>query len=119
MREGTKTALLEKEWLDEGIVKRAEVATEEAPPDSRVRAGLEVLIAMAETDPTAARSALLEFRTDHRRQSRLEAWLGGDPQRATFGLGAAMQIAETELTSDAPDLETLVPELVRWLEGEW
>lgn len=119
MRESTKTALLEKGRLDEGIVKRATVATKEAIPESRVRAGLEVLIEMAETDPTAARSALLEFRTDHPRQSRLEAWLGGDPQRATFGLGAAMQIVDTELASDAPDLEALVPELVRWLEGEW
>lgn len=119
MREGTKTALLDKGRLDEEIVKRAEVATEGAAPESRVRAGLEVLIAMAETDPTAARSALLEFRTDHLRQSRLEAWLGGDPQRTTFGLGAAIQLVDAELASDTPDLEALVPELVRWLEGDW
>jgi len=119
MRESTKPPLLEKGWFDEGIVKRAEVATEEAPPESRVRAGLEVLIGMAETDPTAARSALLEFRTDHLRQSRLEAWLGGDPQRATFSLGAAIQLADNELTSSSPNLEALVPDLLRWLEGEW
>jgi hypothetical protein len=119
VREGTKIALLEKGRLDEGIVKRAEVATEEAPPESRVRAGLEVLIAMAETDPTAARSALLEFRTDHLRQSRLEAWLGGDPQRATFGLGAAIQLVDAELSSASPNLEALIPDLLRWLEGEW
>jgi hypothetical protein len=119
MRESTKPPLLEKGWLDEGIVKRAEVATEEAPAESKVRAGLEVLIGMAETDPIAARSALLEFRTDHLRQSRLEAWLGGDPQRATFSLGAAIQLVDNELTSDTPDLGALVPELVRWLEGDW
>lgn len=119
MREGTRTALLEKGRLDEGVVKRAAAAAEEAPPGSRVRAGLEVLIEMAETDPAAARSALLEFRTDHLRQSGLEAWLGGDPQRATFGLGAAIQLVDTELASDAPDLEALVPELLRWLEGDW
>lgn len=119
MRESTKTALLDKGRLDEGIVKRAEVATEGAPPESKVRAGLEVLIGMAETDPTAARSALLEFRTDHLRQGRLEAWLGGDPQRATFSLGAAIQLVDNELTSSSPNLEALVPDLLRWLEGEW
>jgi hypothetical protein len=119
MREGTKTALLEKVRLDEGVFKRATVASEEAIPESKVRAGLEVLIEMAETDPAAARSALLEFRTDHLRQSRLEGWLGGEPRRAAFGLGAAMQIVNTELASEAPDLEALVPELLRWLEGDW
>lgn len=119
MREGMKTALLEKGRLDEGIVKQAEVAAEGAPPGSRVRAGLEVLIETAEADPTAARSALLEFRTDHARQSELEAWLNGDSQRTTFGLGAAIQLLDTELASETPDLEALVPELLRWLEGEW
>jgi hypothetical protein len=119
MREGTKTALLEKGRLDEGVVKQAAAAAEEAPPGSRVRAGLKVLIETAETDPTAARSALLELRTDHLRQSRLEAWLGGDPRRATFGLGAAIQLVDTELASTSPDLEALVPDLLHWLEGEW
>ena len=56
---------------------------------------------MAETDPAAARSALRELRADHLRLSRLEAWLGGDPDRATFGLGAAIQLADTELASRA------------------
>lgn len=119
MREGTKTALLVEERLDEVFVKRASAAAAEAPPECRVRAGLEVLIGTAETDPAAARSALRELRTDHLRLGRLEAWLGGDPDRATFGLGAAIQIADTELASATPDLEGLVPDLLRWLEGEW
>jgi hypothetical protein len=119
MREGTRTALLEKGRLDEETVKRVIVATEEAPPKDRVRAGLEALIETAETDPAAARSALCELRADHLRLSRLEAWLGGDPDRATFGLGAAIQLADAELASPAPDLEGLVPELLRWLEGNW
>jgi hypothetical protein len=76
------------------------------------------LIETAETDPAAARSALHELRTDHLRLGRLEAWLGGDPDRATFGLGAAIQLADTELASPAPDLDRLVPELLRWLEGD-
>ena len=119
MREGTRTALLEEGQLDEEIVKRATAAAEQAPPALRVRAGLEVLIETAETDPAAARSALLAFRTDHLRLSRLEAWLGGDPDRATFGLGAAIQLADTELASVTPDLESRLPELLRWLEGHW
>jgi len=119
MREGTKTALLEEGRLDEVFVKRATAAAEVAPPEHRVRAGLEALIEVAETDPAAARSALLDFRTDHLRLSRVEAWLGGDPDRATFGLGAAIQLADAELASAAPDLDGLIPELLRWLEGGW
>lgn len=119
MREGTRTALLEKEWLDEGCIKRALAAAEEAPPEHRVRAGLEALVVVAETDPAAARSALHRLRGDHRRLGRLEAWLGGDPDRATFALGAAIQVAGAELAEPVPDLERLVPELLRWLEGDW
>lgn len=119
MREGTRTALLVEGQVDEGIVKRATAAAEAAPPEHRVRVGLEALIEAAETDPAAARSGLREFRTDHLRQSRLEAWLGGNPDRATFGLGAAIQLVDAELASAAPDLVGLVPELLRWLEGDW
>ena len=119
MREGTRTALLAKEPQDEGIVKRAIAAAEQAPPEEQVRAGLEAVVAVAETDPAAARSALRGFRTDQARLSRLEAWLGGDPDRATFGLGAAIQLVDTELASAVPDLQSLVPELLRWLEGDW
>lgn len=119
MREGTRTALLVEERLDEGIVKRVIAAAEEAPPDDRVRAGLEAVVVVAETDPIATRSALLELRTDHQRLAQLEAWLGGDPDRVTFSLGAAIQLVDAELASLAPDLESLVPELLRWLEGDW
>lgn len=119
MREGTRTALLEKGLLDEEIVKRVIAATEGAPPEDRVRAGLKALIDLAETDPAAARSALHKLRADHSRLSQIEAWLGGDPDRATFGLGAAIQLAATELASPTPDLEHLTPELLTWLEGDW
>jgi hypothetical protein len=118
MREGTRTALLETGPFDEETIKRA-IAAIEAPPESRVRAGLEALIDLAETDPATARSALWELRADHLRLSRIEAWLGGDPDRATFGLGAAIQIADAELASPTPDLWRLAPELLNWLEGNW
>jgi hypothetical protein len=119
MREGTRTALLEKGQFDEETVKRVIVATEEAPPEDRVRAGLEALIDLAEADPATARSALRELRTDHLRLGQIEAWLGGDPDRATFGLGAAIQLANAELAEPNPDLERLTPELLIWLEDEW
>lgn len=119
MREGTETALLDKGRNDEEFVKRASAATAAARPRQRIRAGLAALIEMAETDPAAARSALHRLRTDHPRQSRLEAWLGGDPERATFGLGAAIQLATAELADDEPDLGAIEPDLLRWLEGKW
>ena len=119
MREGTKTALLEKGQLDEGLVKKATAAAEEAPPASRVRAGLETLIGVAEADPVAARTALQEFRTDLLRRARLEDWLGGDPDRTTFALGAAIQLATAELSAEKPDLAAIKPDLLRWLEGDW
>jgi hypothetical protein len=119
MREGTRTVLLEEGREEEAFVKRATAAAKEAGPANRVRAGLTALIDAAEADPAAARSALVELRGDHFRLARIEAWLGGDPDRATFGLGAAIQLAETELSSPDPDLDRLVPELLRWLEGNW
>lgn len=117
MRESTKTALLDAGHLDEEFVKSAIAAVEGVSPRDRVRAGLEALIAMAETDPAAARSSLRELRADHDRLGRLEAWLGGDPDRATFGLGAAIQLTDTALASPQPNLERLAPDLLHWLEG--
>jgi hypothetical protein len=119
MSEGTKTVLPVEGPLDERIARRVIAAAQEAPPEDRVRVGLEASIEIAETDPAAARSALHELRSDHLRLNQLEAWLGGDPDRATFGLGAAIQLADAELASSTPELGDLVPELLRWLEGDW
>jgi hypothetical protein len=119
MREGTRTVLLNKGRLDEEFVKRAIAAVSEGSPRNPLRAGLEALIDLAETDHAAARSALRELRTDHLRLARLEAWLGGDPDRATFALGAAIQLAVAELSADEPDLASIEPDLLRWLEGDW
>lgn len=116
MREGTRTALLVEGQLAEEIIKRVTAAVEEAPPGDQIRAGLEAAVAIAETDPAAARSALRELRSDHERLARLEAWLGGGA-RVTFALGAAIQIADTELGAASPDLESLTPDLLHWLEG--
>lgn len=119
MREGTRTALLVEERLEEEIAKRAAAAAEQAPADERIRAGLAAAIELAETDPVEARAALHRLRGDHEALQRVEAWLGGDPRRVTFGLGAALQAADAELARALPDLRSVAPALLRWLEGDW
>jgi hypothetical protein len=119
VREGTKTAPLAEGRIEEGIVKRAIAAAEQAPPADRVRTGLEAVIDYAETDPAAARAALSCLRGDHASLARLEACLWGGAEQATLALGAAIQVALTELSSPAPDLRQRLPELERWLEGAW
>jgi hypothetical protein len=119
VREGTRTAPPGEGRPKEGIVKRAIAAAEEAPPHERVRTGLEAVIAFAETDPATARTALSQLRGDHVSLARLEACLRGGTERATLALGAAIQVALTELASPAPDLRGRIPELERWLEGGW
>jgi len=116
VREGTRTTLLVKGQPDEEIVKRVVAAAEEAPPEERIRAGLEAAIDEAETDAVTARSALHRLRSDPERLAQVEAWLGGDPERATLDLGAAVQVAYAELGSSAPNLRGLMPELLAWLE---
>ena len=119
MREGTRTALLAEGCSEEGFVKRVIAAVEEAPPDERVRTGLEAAIALAETDPAAARAALRELRGDHVTLRRLESLVEGNEEEATLALGAAIQVALSELDSPVPDLRDRLPELTRWLERDW
>jgi hypothetical protein len=119
MREGTRTALIVKESLDERIVQQAIAAAGEAPFADRLASGLEVAIAAAESDPCAARAALLELRADHWALARLERCIGGSAKRATFGLGGAIQLALTELSLPKPDLRGRQAELERWLGGRW
>lgn len=119
MGKSTKTVLLAEEPLDEEFVRRALAAVEEAPSEERVRAGLQAMIEVAAIDIVGARSTLAELRADHERLSQLEAWLGGDPARATFALGAAIKVADTELGTGLPDLDSAAAEMLRWLEGDW
>jgi hypothetical protein len=119
MREGTRTAPLVEGQVDEAIVGRAVAAAEEAPLEGRIAAGLEAVIEIAETDPAATRSALSDLRGDPRALARLEACLGDDSDQATLRLGAAIQVALSELGSPNPDLRGRRPELTLWLEGGW
>lgn len=119
MREGTRSALLVEGRLDEEIVERATSAAREAPLDERVIAGLEAVVAIAETDPVAARSTLSRLRGDHAMLARLEGCLETSSGRATLAVGAALQIALAELALPEPDLRARMPEMERWLEGSW
>ena len=51
--------------------------------------------------------------------AKLEGCLEGSAEQATFALGAAIQLALTELALPEPDLRALVPEMERWLRGDW
>jgi hypothetical protein len=105
--------------LDEEIVERAISAAREAPLDERVTAGLGAVVEIAETDPTAARSALSRLRGNHAMLARLEGCLETSSRQATLAVGAALQLALAELASPEPALRARVPEMERWLKGSW
>jgi hypothetical protein len=119
MLEDTRGTLVLEGRLDEEMVERAIAAAEELPAGEQVAAGLGAVITFAEAEPEAARAALWELRGDGAALTRLEACLGGNAERATLALGAAIQLASAELASPAPDLRSRMPELLRWLEGAW
>ncbi len=89
----------------------------------RIGVALELLVVLAEADPTAIGSALRRLRGDHAALARLEACLsaqtGASAERATLALGAAIQLAAAELASPAPDPRRRLPELALWLELGW
>ncbi len=105
--------------LDERLVERTLEALSEAPPEERVREAVETIVDLAELDPTGTRAALWSLRGNRDAVERLEASLGMSPVRATLALGAAIELARTELAAPEPDLRSRMPELLRWLEGSW
>jgi predicted exporter len=119
MTESRELTLVVDGRLDERLVERAFEAAAEGPRGARIRNGLEAAIDAAETDPDGAREALWTLRRDRVTLERLERCLDGDPERATLALGAAIQLAHAELASRDPDLRSRMPELLRWLEGDW
>jgi hypothetical protein len=119
MREDRGVALLIDGRLDEQIVERAFEAATEGPYRERIRNALEAAIDAAEADPDRASEALWTLRHDDATVERLMECMDCSPERATLALGAAFQIAHTELASAEPDLRRRVPELLHWLEGEW
>jgi hypothetical protein len=90
-----------------------------APPENRVREAVEAIVEAAELDPEGVSEALWALRANREAVDRLEAGLGMSPERATLALGAAVQLARSELGAAKPDLRSRMPELLHWLEGKW
>lgn len=105
--------------LDERLVEQAFEAAADGSYDQRILNALEAAIDAAEADPERAREALWTLREDEETVDRLVQCMDYSPERATLALGAAFQIAHAELASAKPDLRSRVPELLRWLEGNW
>jgi hypothetical protein len=117
--EGREVALVVDGRLDEELVEQAFAAAGEGPRRERIRNGLDAVVEAAEVDSEEARAALWALRGDRVTLERLELCLGGSAERAAFALGAAIQLASSELASPMPDLRGRIPELLRWLEGDW
>src|SRR5262245_14319170 len=104
MTEGRGVSAVVDGRLDERLVERALEAAADAPPGEQVREAVETVVAVAELDPTGTRDALWSLRADRVAVERLEASLGLSPVRATLALGAAIQLARSELAAPEPDL---------------
>jgi hypothetical protein len=105
--------------LDERLVERAIEAAGDAQPEDRIREAVEAVIDVAELDPEGTSEALWALRANREAVERLEASLDMSPERSTLALGAAVQLARSELAGAEPDLRSRMPELLKWLEGKW
>jgi hypothetical protein len=94
------------------VARVLEIVDESPEP---VRAGIEAVVEMAELDPQGTRAALWRLQTDWPTLARLEEHVGGNPNRAALGIGAAIQLARAELSSPEPQLRRRLPELLAWL----
>jgi hypothetical protein len=119
MTEGRGVAGVVDGRLDERLVERALEAASDAPPEGRIREAVKTVVDISELDPEGTRAALWSLHANRDAVDRLEASLGLDPARATLALGAAIQLARTELAEPDPDLRSRLPELLDWLEGQW
>ncbi len=118
MAEDRGVALLVDGRLDERLVEQAFDAAEDGPYELRIRNALEAAIEAAEADPDRAREALWTLRHDEATVERLVRCMDCSPEWATLALGAAFQIAHSELAGPDPDLRSRVPEMLKWLEGK-
>ena len=119
MIEGRELAAVLDGRLDDRLVGEVVEAATDAPTGDAVRDAVMRVVEFAESDPTAARKALWALRGDAGALEGLEQGLPLSAPRATLALGSAIQLASTELASARPDLRGRMPELMRWLEGDW
>lgn len=119
MRQVRGSTVVDEGGLDQRRVERALELAGHAPPENRVREAVEAIVDAAELDPRGVNEALWSLRANREAVDRLEAGLGMSPERATLALGAAVQLARSELATAQPDLRGRMPELLQWLEGKW
>lgn len=119
MTEGRELAAVLDGGLDDRLVDAVVEAATDAPSGDEVHDAVMRVIEIAEQDPTATREALWALRGDAGALEGLENGLPLSPAKATFALGSAIQLASTELATTQPDLRGRMPELMRWLKGDW
>ena len=117
--EGRELAAVLDGRLDDRLVGEVVEAATDAPTGDSVHDAVLRVVEFAEEDPTATREALWALRGDAGALEGLEHGLSLSEQKATLALGSAIQVASTELASAQPDLRGRIPELMRWLEGDW
>jgi hypothetical protein len=117
--EGRELAAVLDGRLDDRLVGEVVDAATYAPSGDPVHDVVMRVVEFAEEDPTATREALWALRGDAGALEGLEQRLPLASPRATLALGSAIQLASTELGSPKPDLRGRMPELMRWLEGDW
>jgi len=83
-----------------------------------LRADLDAIVELSESDPTAARQALWCLQANWPALERIERQVGGEPEQAALRLGAAIHLARAELASPAPELRRRLPELLELLDAD-
>lgn len=119
MIEGRELAAVLDGRLDDRLVGKVVDAATYAPSGDAVHDAVMRVVEFAEEDPTATRKALWALRGDAGALEGLEQRLPLAAPKATLALGSAIQLASTELGSPQPNLRGRMPELMRWLEGDW
>ncbi len=76
---------------------------------------MEAIIAIAELNPRDAREGLWKLQADWETWELLERYVHGGPNQVALRLGAAIQVARSELASPNPQLRHRLPELMDWL----
>lgn len=119
MTEGREFAAVLDGRLDDRLVGEVVDAATYAATGNAVRDAVMRVVEFAEQDPTATREALWALRGDAGALEELEQGLPMSAPKATLALGGAIQLASAELGSARPDLRGRMPELMRWLKGDW
>lgn len=119
MTEGRELAAVLDGRLDDRLVDQVVGAATDASAGDEVHEAVLRVVEIAEQDPDKTREALWALRGDAGALEGLEQGLSLAPHKATLALGGAIQLASTELAATEPDLRGRMPELMRWLEGDW